>query len=77
MKIFDKIANLANKYGYTEILEKDFEQYVGKEAGIKTLRVFADLEDRDQYQEEESSVVEPEFDKMKSLMNNLNTFLGK
>jgi len=42
----DKIAKLAKKYGYTEILTKDFQQYIGKkEKGIKTLRVFADLED--------------------------------
>ena len=40
--------------------------------------VFADPADRDQYQEsEEKSLVEPGFDKMKSLMQNLDTFLGK
>ena len=39
--------------------------------------IFADLDDRDQYQEEETNVIEPEFNKMKSLMGNLNDFLGK
>jgi len=42
----NKIAKLAKKYGYTEILPKDFQEYVGKdEKGIKVLRVFANLED--------------------------------
>lgn len=39
--------------------------------------IFADLEDRDQYQEEEIKKIDPQADKMKSLMNNLNSFLGK
>jgi len=39
--------------------------------------IFANLEDRDQFQEEEGPIVEPQTNKMKSLMNNLNTFLGK
>lgn len=42
----DKIANLAKRFGYTEILEKDFKKYIGKkEKGVKSLRVFANLED--------------------------------
>jgi len=40
--------------------------------------IFANPEDREQYQEEEEKVAyDPRMDKMKSLMNNLNTFLGK
>ena len=46
MKLDNKIAKLAKKYGYTEILPKDFKDYIGKEEEeIKTLRVFANLED--------------------------------
>jgi len=45
MNLPNKIAKLAKKYGYTEILPKDFKDYVGDEEGIKTIRVFADLED--------------------------------
>jgi len=45
-KLLDKIAKLAAKFGYTEILPKDFKDYVGKDGDkIKTHRVFADLED--------------------------------
>lgn len=39
--------------------------------------IFANLEDRDNYHEEEEKIAEPETDKMKSLMNNLSSFLGK
>jgi len=40
--------------------------------------VFADPSDREQYQEAEERVSEdPKMDKMKSLMSNLNNFLGK
>jgi len=40
--------------------------------------IFPNLEDRDQYQEEEAQVAnDPRMDKMKNLMTNLNTFLGK
>ena len=45
-KQIKKVAELAKKYGYSDINPKDFRKYVGKdEDGIKTLRVFADLED--------------------------------
>jgi len=39
--------------------------------------IFADLADRDQYQEEEMKQEPIENDRMKSLMNSLNGFLGK
>lgn len=39
--------------------------------------IFANPEDREQYQEEEEQIVTPTNDRMKSLMGNLNNFLGK
>jgi hypothetical protein len=44
-KTIEKIAKLAKKYGYTEILPKDFSKYTSAEKNVKVLRLFADLED--------------------------------
>lgn len=44
-KTIEKIAKLAKKYGYTEILPKDFSKYSSHEEGVTTLHLFANLED--------------------------------
>ena len=45
-KLINKIAKLASKYKYSEIKQRDFEKYIGKEEkGVKTLKLFADKKD--------------------------------
>jgi len=45
-KLIKKIGKLADKYGYSQISEKNFEEFIGKkEKGINVIKLFANIED--------------------------------
>lgn len=73
------VGSLKNERGQN-IVQDDFEIVcfdLVSSPSTPGAYIFADLADRDQYQEEEEKLEPVETDKMKSLMNSLNGFLGK
>ena len=73
------VGSLKNERGQN-IVQDDFEIVcfdLVSSPSTPGAYIFADLADRDQYQEEEQKIEPVETDKMRSLMNSLNGFLGK
>ena len=45
-KIIEKISKLADKYGYSQISERDYEDFLGtEEEEVNTIKLFADIKD--------------------------------